>query len=62
MNGGVGGDSTLRKNIFKSLKALAGDNDSIFVILDDRDDPWFNEFTNKIPDNLLKIPPYFYHY
>ena len=27
-------------NVFKSLKALAGDDDSIFVILDDRDDPW----------------------
>jgi len=33
---GYGGDSTLRINTFKSLKALAGDNDQIFVILDDR--------------------------
>jgi hypothetical protein len=51
----------LRKNIFKSLKALAGDDDSIFVILDDREDPWFNEATKTIPDNLLKVPGYFYH-
>ena len=58
---GFGGDSTLRKNIFKSLKALAGENESIFVILDDREDPWFNEVTKTIPDNLLKVPGYFYH-
>ena len=37
---GLGGDSTLKLNVFKSLKALAGDDDSLFVILDDRDDPW----------------------
>lgn len=37
---GAGGDATLGMNIFKSLKALAGDNDRIFVILDDRDDLW----------------------
>ena len=39
-NAGAGGDATLGMNIFKSLKALAGDNDRIFVILDDRDDLW----------------------
>ena len=55
-----GGDATLRKNIFKSLKALAGDNEKIFVILDDRDDVWLNEF-GQLPPNLLKIPGYFYH-
>lgn len=55
------------KNIFKSLKALAGDNDRIFVILDDRDDIWLvknnldDENYGTIPDNLLKIPGYFFH-
>lgn len=40
-NAGAGGDSTIRlRNTFKSLKTLAGDNDSIFVILDDRIDVW----------------------
>jgi hypothetical protein len=39
-----GGDATLKlHNVFKSLKALAGDNDKIFVILDDREDVWVNE-------------------
>jgi len=55
-----GGDATLKLNIFKSLKALAGDNDSIFVILDDRDDVWMNDL-GQLPQNLLKIPPYFFH-
>lgn len=48
------------KNIFKSLKAFAGDNDKIFVILDDRDDVWLND-QGHLPFNLLKIPGYFYH-
>ena len=57
----AGGDSTLKlKNVFKSLKALAGDNDRIFVIMDDRDDVWMNE-KGELPINLLKVPPYFYH-
>ena len=43
--GGVGGDSILKRNIYKSLKALAGNNESIFVILDDREDVWLNEIT-----------------
>ena len=58
---GVGGDSTLNINVFKSLKALAGENESIFVILDDREDVWFDEISGKTPENLLKVPPYFYH-
>jgi hypothetical protein len=39
-----GGDITLKMmNVFKSLKALSGDWEDIFVILDDRHDVWFNE-------------------
>ena len=39
-----GGDITLKMmNVFKSLKALSGDREDIFVILDDRHDVWFNE-------------------
>lgn len=61
MGGGGGGDATLHMNVFKSLKALAGDNDHIFLILDDRDDLWRSEETGQVPDNLLLIPPYFFH-
>lgn len=57
----VGGDDTLKmSSIFKSLKALAGDNDRIFIILDDREDVWVNE-QGSLPINLLRVPPYFYH-
>ena len=56
-----GGNATLKMNVFKSLKALAGDNDNIFLILDDRDDIWRSEETGQPPDNLLVIPPYFFH-
>jgi len=56
-----GGDATLKmKNVFKSLAALAGDNDKIFAILDDRDDVWRND-QGELPQNLLKVPPYFFH-
>lgn len=47
--GGAGGDATLGMNIFKSLKALAGDNDRIFVILDDREDLWQDRQDMSIP-------------
>ena len=70
----MGGDSTLRmSNVYKSLKALAGDNDRIFVILDDRADPWQTQVTTRdeangefktrieTPKNLIQISPYFYH-
>lgn len=67
LTGSSGGDSTLKlKNVFKSLKALAGDNDRIFVILDDRDDVWINKNYKDdkdygmIPENLLKVQGYFY--
>jgi hypothetical protein len=46
---GAGGDATLGMNIFKSLKALAGDNDRIFVILDDREDLWQDRQDMSIP-------------
>lgn len=57
----VGGDSTLaiHKGGFKSLRALSGGNDTIFAILDDRDDVWQDE--GRVPQNLLKVPGYFYH-
>lgn len=59
----AGGDATLQmKNVFKTLKALAGDNEKIFVILDDRDDVWKDE-NKMVPINLLKIPDYsFFHH
>lgn len=52
----------------KSLDALAGGDDTFFVILDDRDDVWPTEvklFDSGVPqivpsDNLIKIPPYFF--
>ena len=48
-------------NVFKSLKALAGDNDNIFLILDDRDDLWRSEETGEVPGNLLLVPAFFFH-
>lgn len=58
----AGGDSTFKlKNTYKSLKTLAGNNDSIFAILDDRADFWFDENTGRAPKNLLKLPAYFFH-
>lgn len=52
----------------KSLDALAGGDDTFFVILDDREDVWLTEvklFDSVVPqtvpsDNLLRIPAYFY--
>jgi hypothetical protein len=64
-----GGDSTLNlKNFTKSLSNLAGGDDSIFAIIDDRFDVWLQEIKNTqgqvidrrpVP-NLVQIPPYFY--
>ena len=50
----------------KTLDALAGGDDTIFVIIDDRDDVWMTESKNpygrpKASDNLMKIPAYFFH-
>ena len=54
----------------KTLDALAGGDDTIFVIIDDRDDVWEVESKTErqpdgtpmrmISDNLIMIPPYFY--
>ena len=64
-----GGDSTLNiKNFTKSLKDLAGGDDSIFAIIDDRSDVWMQEVKNNEgvvqqhlqSKNLILIPPYFY--
>ena len=46
-------------NVFKTLKALSGDREDIFVILDDRYDVWLNA-QKQLPQNLLVIPGYFY--
>ena len=44
----------------KTLDALAGGDDKIYVILDDREDVWLED--DGTPSaNLLKIPPYYYH-
>lgn len=40
----MGGDSTLKiKHFLKNLSALAGGDDSIFIIFDDRFDVWSEE-------------------
>lgn len=43
----------------KTLDDLAGGDDKIFVVLDDRDDVWVKD-TGMPLENLLKIPAYFY--
>ena len=43
----------------KTLDALSGGDDKIYVILDDRDDVWRIE-GNRVSNNLHQIPPYFY--
>lgn len=65
----AGGDSTLNlKNFLKSLGSLAGGDDSIFVIIDDRYDVWMEETKGehgethkRVSGNLLLLPPYYYH-
>ncbi len=57
------------KSFLKNLKALAGGDDSIFVIIDDRHDVWTEEIKDSrsgklvkvISKNLLLVSPYFYH-
>lgn len=44
----------------KTLDALSGADDKIYVILDDREDVWIEE-TGLPSANLLKIPAYYYH-
>lgn len=47
-----GGDATLNiKNFTKSLKDLAGGDDSVFAIIDDRSDVWQQELKN--PDGQV---------
>jgi hypothetical protein len=43
----------------KTLDDLAGGDDKIFVVIDDRDDVWSQQDGTCI-GNLLKIPAYFY--
>ena len=44
----------------KTLDSLAGGDDKIYVILDDREDVWLQE--DGIPSaNLIKILPYYFH-
>ena len=48
IKGGQGGDSTLNmKNFVKSLSSLAGGDDTIFAIIDDRFDVWLQDVKNK---------------
>jgi hypothetical protein len=57
------------KNFAKSLNNLAGGDDTIFAIIDDRFDVWMQEvkdpetgqvIQSKVSKNLILIPPYFY--
>ncbi|CDW87741.1 tfiif-interacting component of the c-terminal domain phosphatase [Stylonychia lemnae] len=66
---GIGGDSTLNiKHFIKSLSSLAGGDESIFIIIDDRSDVWTevvqdphsNQKFKRVSQNLLLIPGYFY--
>jgi hypothetical protein len=43
----------------KTLDDLAGGDDKIFVVIDDRDDVWLKD-TGQPLENLLKIPAYYY--
>jgi len=43
----------------KTLDDLAGGDDKIFVVIDDREDVWLKD-TGAPSENLLKIPPYYY--
>lgn len=43
----------------KTLDDLAGGDDKIFVVIDDRDDVWLKE-TGQMSENLLKINAYYY--
>eukprot|EP00347_Sterkiella_histriomuscorum_P012433 403368592 len=65
---GQGGDATLNmKHFIKSLSSLAGGDESIFIIIDDRSDVWTEEVKDqngnklrRVSDNLILIPEYFY--
>lgn len=43
----------------KTLDDLAGGDDKIFVVIDDRDDVWIKE-TGQMSENLIKINAYYY--
>ena len=67
-NGGVNSVNpfTLQRELLKmnfmrkTLDALAGGDDKIYVILDDREDVWLED-DGRPSANLLKILPYYYH-
>jgi len=44
----------------KTLDDLAGGDDKIFVVIDDREDVWVKD-TGMPSENLLKIPAYYYN-
>lgn len=55
------------KHFLKSLSSLAGGDESIFIIFDDRFDVWTEELkdsegrlSKQVSENLVIIPPYFY--
>lgn len=52
----MGGDSTLNlRNFLKTLKSLAGGDDSIFVIIDDRFDVWLEEIKDETGKSFKKV-------
>jgi|LauGreDrversion4_2_1035121.scaffolds.fasta_scaffold303109_2 hypothetical protein len=53
---GLGGDATLNmKNFLKSLSSLAGDDDTIFAIIDDRSDVWTQEKKNSEGKTIKEV-------
>lgn len=53
----------LMKSFLKSLSNLAGDDDSIFAIIDDRSDVWLREKRPgkfEVCANLVQIPAYYF--
>ena len=43
----------------KTLSDLAGGDDRIFVVIDDRDDVWLKSDGRPL-ENLIKVPAYYY--
>jgi hypothetical protein len=52
----MGGDATLNmKNFAKTLSSLAGSDDTIFVIIDDRFDVWTEEAKDESGKTIRKL-------
>mmetsp|Transcript_6827 Transcript_6827/g.9443 ORF Transcript_6827/g.9443 Transcript_6827/m.9443 type:complete len:542 (-) Transcript_6827:63-1688(-) len=50
-------DESITMN-FKNLQQIFPCDDTMVVIIDDREDVWFNPVSGKVSENLLKIDPY----